>query len=320
MADLRRLLRLILAAMALLLASCLCPSAAQANVSCGSPTATLTFGTASTATGSVNWSCTNYGASPVSFTICTVMGTASYPGSTSAPVMINGAAQLRFDVYTNSGRTTLWSPTTMVTAAVTVPANGTLTGSLYVYGSITSGQSPTVGSYTGYFHNTPVGFVTGGTCQVNPAGGQLAGAQVSMTITATISSSCTVTAGSSSAIAFGNVLSTATNLTANSAISINCPSGTAYYVGLRPSNNNTAGAGVMSGTNGNSATIAYQLRSTSGIGGTVWGDTATSSSVGNGVGSTGTGSAQSRTVYATVPSVNDKPDTYSDTVTVTVNY
>jgi spore coat protein U-like protein len=62
------------------------------------------------------------------------------------------------------------------------------------------------------------------------------------------------------------------------------------------------------------------LRSSAGSSGTIWGNTATSSSVGNGVAGTGTGADQTLTVYATASDANYAPDTYSDEVTVTVNY
>ncbi len=108
-------------------------------------------------------------------------------------------------------------------------------------------------------------------------------------------------------------------MTGSTSISINCSSGTAYYVGLSPSNGNTAGLGALSGTGINNDKPTYQLRSVSSSG-PVWGNTATATSVGNGVAGTGTGSAQTLTAYATLPSANYTPDNYSDTVTVNVNF
>ncbi|MBU6503769.1 MAG: spore coat protein U domain-containing protein, partial [Burkholderiales bacterium] len=65
--------------------------------------------------------------------------------------------------------------------------------------------------------------------------------------------------------------------------------------------------------------VPYQLYSNATLS-NVWGNTASSASVGNGVAGTGTGSAQSIPVYAKAPSANYTPDSYSDTVTVNVNY
>lgn len=141
----------------------------------------------------------------------------------------------------------------------------------------------------------------------------------------TILKVCTVTAGASSNINLGSVSANAVNTTGNSTISVNCSTTTPYYIGLAPSaanGGNTTGAGAMSSV-ANSATntdkVPYQLNQTSATG-PVWGNTATSTSVGNGVAGTGTGLAQTYTVYATVASANYTPDSYVDTVTVNVNY
>lgn len=76
----------------------------------------------------------------------------------------------------------------------------------------------------------------------------------------------------------------------------------------------------MTGSVGNSGSVPYQLRSAPGPSGTPWGNTATSTDLGNGVAGTGTGAAQNTSVYATVPSADFRPDTYSDIVTINVNY
>jgi len=69
----------------------------------------------------------------------------------------------------------------------------------------------------------------------------------------------------------------------------------------------------------NTDKVPYQLNRTSATG-PVWGNTATDTAPGNGVAATGTGLAQTYTVYATAPSANFTPDDYADTVTVNVNY
>jgi len=135
----------------------------------------------------------------------------------------------------------------------------------------------------------------------------------------TILKSCSVTAGTSSDINLGSVSSTATGVSGSSAITVNCSKNTPYYIGLAPSNNNTAGAGTMARTGTPADTVAYQLRSLSATG-PVWGNTATSTDVGNGVSGTGNGGAQSHTVFASVANANSTPGNYLDTVTVTVNY
>jgi spore coat protein U-like protein len=155
---------------------------------------------------------------------------------------------------------------------------------------------------------------------------QAATATGSFQVQIEIQKSCTVTAGSGSNIDLGTVASTATNSAGSNTISVNCTKSTPFFFGLAPSASNggtNSGSGAMASTGGvagNTDKVAYQLRSTAGASGTVWGNTATTSTVGNGVAGTGNGSAQSHTVYATVPSANYAADSYADTVTVTVNY
>ena len=139
-------------------------------------------------------------------------------------------------------------------------------------------------------------------------------------VTLTIQKACTVTAGSSSNIALGNQPATATNVLGNNTITVNCSKTTPYFVGLAPSNANTTGSGTLAGTGANTDQVPYKLSSTVGPSGTVWGNTATAIAVGNGVSGTGTGANQTITVYVTVPSANFTPDTYTDTVTINVNY
>ncbi|SIT43695.1 Spore coat protein U [Paraburkholderia ribeironis] len=142
----------------------------------------------------------------------------------------------------------------------------------------------------------------------------------------TIQQACSVTAGAASNINLGTVSSTAVNTTGSNTISVTCSKTTPYYVGLAPSAANggtTTGSGAMSTADalaGNTDKVPYQLTSTPGPAGTPWGNTATSTSVGNGVAGTGTGLAQSLTVYATAASANFTPDSYADTVTVNVNF
>jgi spore coat protein U-like protein len=141
-------------------------------------------------------------------------------------------------------------------------------------------------------------------------------------VTMKINKACTVTAGAGSAVVIGGaggVDSTATNVSATNTFTVNCSKNTAYYIGLSPSNGSTTGAGAMAGTGGNTDTVPYQLTSGSAAG-PVWGNTATSTSVGNGVAGTGNGGNQSIAVWATAPSANFTPDDYTDTVTVVVNF
>lgn len=132
----------------------------------------------------------------------------------------------------------------------------------------------------------------------------------------TVNKACSVSATN---LDFGTQDATATNVpgSTNGTITVTCSKGTAYTIGLLPSNNSSTGAGTMAGaTTGNTDKVPYQLYQDSGLA-TVWGNTAST----NTVGGSGTGSAQAAvTVYGKVASANYTPDAYADTVTVNVVY
>lgn len=140
------------------------------------------------------------------------------------------------------------------------------------------------------------------------------------TVQATVINSCEIT--TTNDVNLGNYPASDTNIIGSNsnAIGITCTKDSPYTIGLIPSNASTTGAGAMSGTAGNSDKVPYQLRSTPGLNGEIWGNTATSTNIGNGVKDIGNGLVQNKTVYVTVPSADFKPDTYSDTVTIHVNY
>ena len=133
-------------------------------------------------------------------------------------------------------------------------------------------------------------------------------------VTIDIEATCSVTAGSAADIDMGSVLSTATDVTGSGTITVNCSKTTPYSVGLAPSNGDDSGAGTMAPLTTSGDPVPYQLRQGS-TSGSVWGNTEAS-----GVSGTGIGADQDLAVYVSVPSANYAPDTYSDEVTVTVNY
>jgi spore coat protein U-like protein len=98
--------------------------------------------TALDATGSVSTTCTS-GSSP---TITLGEGANAASGSTaSAPLrqMASGANVLGYQLYSDSGRTTVWADTGVATPA----ANGTAQANT-VYGRISGGQNKPMGSYS----------------------------------------------------------------------------------------------------------------------------------------------------------------------------
>lgn len=147
------------------------------------------------------------------------------------------------------------------------------------------------------------------------------------TVSLQVAKTCSVTTSSASNITFTSVNAGTAPASASGSFSVNCANSTPFFVGLQPastSGTSTAGDGKMKGTGSNATTIAYQLYQNSGLT-TVWGNTATATSAGNGVAGTGngmsSGKAIAETVYAGVTGSTDvTPDTYADTVTINVNF
>ena len=144
------------------------------------------------------------------------------------------------------------------------------------------------------------------------------------TVTLVVQKTCNVNTATN--VNLGTVNAGVVPAIANGTFTVACSNTTPYFIGLSPDSlpSGTTGAGNMNGqTAGNTGTlIAYQLYQNAG-GTTVWGNTATATTVGNGESGTGAGmtTPTTFTVYAGVTgSTNVTPDTYKDTVTVNVNF
>lgn len=313
------LLRLAVMLLSAPAATALVPHSTRAAVVCSVINSGLAFGGSQTGTGTINWSCTGNNSSATTFNLCARLGTPSLPGTATQPQMLSASDRLAFNVYHNATSTNLWDANTPLVMSVTVGAGigTTVTGSFTFYGLIPSGQAAPSGSYSAFFYNTLLGLANGGgnNCQTTFQGN--AGLNFTLPITAVRVNACTVDAMASANL--GAVAAGATVSPGSTTIRVACPIGTAYNIGLLPSNGDANGAGQMHGTGSNPEKVSYQLRRSSGTG-QIWGNTATTASVGNGMSGTGNGSNQNHTVFVSVPSSNVRPDTYSDTVQVIVNY
>lgn len=130
---------------------------------------------------------------------------------------------------------------------------------------------------------------------------------------ATISSSCVVSATN---VSFGTVTPAATgDVSATGSIKAHCTNGTAYKITISAGSSADANARKMAGTSGNTDKFAYNLYSDAGAT-QVWKATEA-----DGIAGTGNGAEQVLNVYAKAP-LNQylKPDTYSDSLTVTLSY
>jgi spore coat protein U-like protein len=120
---------------------------------------------------------------------------------------------------------------------------------------------------------------------------------------------------SAGALNFGTSGLLNANIDATSTINVQCTNTTPYNVGLNGGSTvgGTTATRLMS--NGTS-TVDYRLYSNAGRT-TNWGETVGTDTVSQ----TGSGSAQSFTVYGRIPTQTSvEPGTYTDTITVTVTY
>lgn len=131
---------------------------------------------------------------------------------------------------------------------------------------------------------------------------------------------------STSTVDFGNIndiSTTSRDYTAQGAVNTTCNFGTPYSIYLGDGNNRIVG-GFRRMSNSNNEFIPYQLYKDSNYS-TVWDATGGVTNIGGtgGVSKTGTGSAQTTTVYGKIPqgtAIASRPGVYSDSVVVTVTY
>lgn len=134
-------------------------------------------------------------------------------------------------------------------------------------------------------------------------------------VTATVNSACVIAATN---VAFGTVTPAATGtLAAQGTITSTCTKTTPYTLAISGGTSNDVSARKMApGSTDNADKLAYNLY-TSNAYTTPWGETIGT----NTVGLTGTGAAQTSTVFGRLD-LNQylRPDTYTDNLTVTLAY
>ena len=139
-------------------------------------------------------------------------------------------------------------------------------------------------------------------------------ATTTMGVSMTIAAGCSVAGGSTIAFGTQSALSAAT--TATGTLSVTCTNSTPYNVGLDQGGGSGATVTARKMTGPSSATITYGLYQNAALT-TVFGNTVGT----NTVAGTGTGSAQTITVYGQVPAqASPSPGSYADTVNVTITF
>lgn len=193
----------------------------------------------------------------------------------------NGA-KLGYEIYRDAAYSEYWGNTATTEETGTGNYNGT------VYAQLASGQTGPPGTYTDTVDTDTTQF----------------------TLTVVVEPACTISANP---LNFGNYSGAVVNSTTT--LSVTCTSSTPYDVGLNAGT--ASGATVtnrmMTGPGG--ALLDYSLYSNSAHS-TNWGN-----STGSWVAGTGTGSAQTLTVYGQIPAnQHTVSGTYTDTIIATVNY
>lgn len=286
------------------------PERAEANVGCNiSPNPpSLNFGSAQTATGTVNYSCTNFDQSGTrNFTICLGVGTSSFPGTQTQPALQNGSNRLNYNVYKDAATTQIWTTASPFTASLAIPAGQTRTGTFTYYGRIAAGQTVPEATYTGQLFNTRLGFLNAGSCQMNVS--DLAGIDFTIMVNATVASTCTL--GTLGKIDFGSQSGLFARADAAGSVVLTCPVSRAWTLKFDGGRNVAANARRMRSSTGYFVPYAiYRDASRSNV-----------IAVNGTIGGTGTGTAQTTPIYGRVePVAPPPPGTYQDFIIVTLSF
>jgi len=283
-------------------------SVSMTNVAFG--TVNVLPGTAVDTTSTVTVTCSGGGSA---VTACVSIGCGSACDSTSRQMTGPNSATARYDLYSDSARTTRWGSwqTGYDTAGVqvTVPKNSSANQTVYAR-FLASQQTAVAGSYTATLSAQP--FITyakqgGSNC---PTGGSTASGSAS--VTATISSNCTIGA---TTISFGSQGILSSNKDAQGTVTVQCTTNLPYAVSL---DGGTTGATnpTQRKMTFSASTVTYGLYQDAARS-SAWGSTAGV----NTVSGTGTGATQTFTVYGRVAAqTTPKPGTYNDTIIATVTY
>ncbi|CAN7355310.1 Csu type fimbrial protein [Variovorax paradoxus] len=311
---------------------------AQASINCTASMTALSFGqvdlvsgTPAPANATLSYNCTKTGNSNRTeyAQVCFNIGDGNEGLTNFNPrVMKNGAGDiLKFQLYQGTTNT-IWGsngngavPNPFLVNISIGAGSSTSSGNATMRGELVAlqGAAPE-GSYQDNFAgiHTSISLTSSTNAAPNTCGTVLAD-QFPFIVSANIAKSCLVTADP---LNFGTIdgLPGAANKDQASNINVTCTGATGYQVGLSPSNGSTTGAGAMAstgGVSGNTDTVPYRLYRDAARS-VPWGNVLNS----NTVGGTGTGTAQALTVYGRVlgSNVNVRPDSYLDTVTVTVTY
>ncbi|MGH6906975.1 MAG: Csu type fimbrial protein [Aestuariivirga sp.] len=247
-------------------------------------------------------------------------GTGGVNGTGSERYMLNGANQLRYNIYQNAARTTVWGsrtwglPPTPPTINLALGGTGTATTSRTMFGRVLSAQTALpAGTYTSVFSgaHTQIAYAYSffGSCS---AIGLANVTNVPFTAQADYPATCSVSATN---LDFGShgILDTAVDAT--NTVSVTCSNTTPYTVSMNGGNAGATDPTQRKMANG-AATVTYGIYRDAARA-LPWGSTIGTDTVAG----TGTGAVQTYTGYGRVPAqTTPSAQTYTDTIVVTVTY
>lgn len=336
-----KMLRFAAACVLLFLAAILLSVRAEASTTCTATMTDVNFGTVNPTGGLVNvsatlsYSCTTNngvlgGLYTNYVTACFSIGGGSQGTSLTPRVMKDAAGDvMNFQLYTDAARSVVWG--SVFAAGISPPqinlqiaGNGTQNGSLTVYAQVPANQTGLgSGTYISLFSgaNAQVNFASneaflnigGGypaSCSNGPSGASTS--NFSFSANANVQTACKINTATD--LSFGSAPGLlASNVDQTSSITLTCVANTAWQVGL---DNGQHANGTIRRMILGANFVTYELYRD--INRTLrWGNTInTDTQVGS-----GTGSAQTLTVYGRVPPQTAVPGVgYADKVTVTITF
>ena len=285
------------------------------DMSFGSQVDTLSGSTIDT-TATLQFNCSG-GTPSARVLICAGLGDGSVAPSGSMRRMIGGGdSYLLYHMYQNPERTSIWgsigSANPPPPIAIDLDGNGAAAGAPTIYGRISSGQAsarPTTYGSSFAGSDVDIRYRETGDSDCSTGLGTSGGA-VGFSVDATVTPMCKV---STEAVNFGTQGHLQSNVDAAGAVLVTCTPETGYSIRL--DGGEDAAAPTARKMSRGIDRIVYGLYR-NGERDLPWGDTE-----GTTVAGTGTGSAQSHTVFGRVAPQSTPPaGTYTDTVIVVVDY
>jgi spore coat protein U-like protein len=196
-------------------------------------------------------------------------GTAT--GSTVANrLMASGANTAQYEIYSDSGRTTIWGDLTggtILSTNVTTDSSGNASATIPMYGRLAAQTQGNSGTYSSGNLTVTATSKPGGSGCTSGSGTSVASTFIAQVI---LTASCTITP---TGVNFGSLSSLATTQNTSSSISVTCTSGAAYTIAMDAgtSTGNTISARKMALGGVGAGVVSYQLYRDSGPA-NVWGD------------------------------------------------